>query len=113
MSNQNERIINPPLRSDEIEENPVYTVKATTDLLAAKVADTGTAIQMKGGEHTVQTTAIASVQAGEKLQLMQCNPFPGDTHATFQTMPDDGLFPLVGVVSLEAVESVKVEEQVA
>ena len=99
--------------NEAIGDNPVYVVKAvTTDLLMASVAHAGISIQMKGGTHIIQAQAITHLQEGEKLKLMQCDPFPGDTHATFQTMPDDGLFPLSGVVSLEDVVRVEVENEV-
>jgi len=111
MNNQNNNQY--PMLNQEV-SNPVYLVKAaTTDLLAARVADAGIIIQMKGGEHTVQAQAITHLQTGEKVRLMQCDPFPGDTHATFQTMPEDGLFPLNGVVSLKDVERVETEVDIA
>lgn len=112
MSNQNENI-NAPLISNEIAENPVYKVRTTTDLLMVKVADTGINVQVKGNTNLVQTQAITHLQVGEKLKLMQCDPFSGDTHATFQTMPDDGLFPLSGVVRLEDVAIAETEPPIA
>ena len=110
MQNNQKESINYPMLNEEV-HNPIYVVKATSDLLMAKVAQSGIAIQLKGSAHIVQAQAITHLQEGEKLQLMQCDPFPGDTHATFQTLPDDGLFPLSGVVSLEDVMLLKEEEQ--
>lgn len=110
-NNQNENI-NYPMLSEEV-HNPVYVVKAkTTDLLMARVAHSGTTIQLKGDAHIVRAQAITHLQAGEKLKLMQCDPFPDDTHATFQTLPDDGLFPLNGVVNLGDVIKLQIESEI-
>ena len=103
MQNNQKEQNNYPMLSEEV-HNPVYVVKASTDLLMARVAHSGITIQLKGSTHIVQAHAITHLQEGEKLQLMQCDPFPGDTHATFQTLPDDGLFPLNGVVNLKDVD---------
>jgi len=86
MQNNQKENINYPMLSEEV-HNPVYVVKATTDLLMARVAHSGITIQLKGDTHIVQAQAITHLQEGEKLKLMQCDPFPGDTHATFQTLP--------------------------